>query len=232
MSILKRISTLTRAALHESLNKLEDPMLLTGQYLRDLEDEIYTAERNERDLKVTATILERRKHEYELMAEQSEALAVKALAQGDEAEAKLALQAKLKYLESVQECTAKLEETRHTLSSLEVSIKAAQEERTRLKAKRVELAARARQAKETLNTAPRNIGQNPVNGKYVQTLRTGDTSRGFERMEEKITEWEIHAESKQANIHAASYPQVDPNLSSAVEAEMARLRNQNKDSVK
>lgn len=54
MSLLKRISTITKAALHEGLNKLENPVLLTGQYLRDLENDIAKAERNERDLQVTA----------------------------------------------------------------------------------------------------------------------------------------------------------------------------------
>lgn len=38
MSIFQRITTLTKAAIHEGLNKLEDPILLTGQYLRDLDD--------------------------------------------------------------------------------------------------------------------------------------------------------------------------------------------------
>lgn len=228
MSILKRIATLTKAALNEGLNKLEDPMLLTGQYLRDLEDEITTAERNERDLKAAENVLERRKHEYHLMAEQSEVLAIQAIEQGNEAEAKLAVQAKLKYMESEQECMAGLVETRNTLSSLEKSIQNAKEERTRLKAKRAELAARARQAKETLNTAPRVIGQNPSNGNYVQALNTGETSRSFDRMEEKITEWEITAENSNRNFPATSpYPPVDPHLNKAVDAELARLRSQN-----
>jgi len=231
MSILNRIATLTKAALHEGLNKLEDPMLLTGQYLRDLEDEIYTAERNERDLKAAAAVLEHRKHEYQMQAEQAESFAVKALAQGNEAEAKLAVQAKLKYLESEQECTHRLDETRITLSNLESSIRNAQEERTRLKEKRVELAARARQAKETLHTAPRVIGHNPNNGKFVQALNTKETARGFDRMEEKITEWEIHAEKKLPSS-VAPYPSVDSGLSTAVEAELARLRSQNNDTVK
>ncbi|KGE18893.1 PspA/IM30 family protein [Paenibacillus wynnii] len=227
MSILQRIATLTKAALHEGLNKLEDPMLLTGQYLRDLEEEIATAERNERDFKVAASVLERRKHEYQLMAEQSEILAVQAIEQGNEPEAKLAVQAKLKFMESEQECTVGLEETRHTLSTLEISIRNAKEERTRLKAKREELAARARQAKETLHKTPRNIGQNPGKGNYGHALNTGETSRGFERMEEKITELETHAENSQRNFHSTSSPAVDPSLNTAVDAEMARLRSLN-----
>lgn len=84
MSILNRIATLTKAAIHEGLNKLENPVLLTGQYLRDLEEEIEGAERNHRDLLVAANVLERRKEEYTKLVAQSEAEAVKAMSEGYE----------------------------------------------------------------------------------------------------------------------------------------------------
>lgn len=223
MSILERIATLTKAAIHEGLNKLENPVLLTGQYLRDLEEEIDTAERNERDLQVAANVLERRKQEYTLLAQRSEDEAVKAMAQGNEEAARLAVMAKLKYTESEQECVSGLEETRQRLAVLEAGIQHAKEERDRLKAKRAELAARARQATETINSAPRSCGGYGLNA-------TGTASRGFERMEDKITEWEVMAENSGRTTRPAAYPAVDPKLSKAVDTELERLRSQKSDS--
>ncbi|MFC3748336.1 PspA/IM30 family protein [Paenibacillus sp. GCM10012306] len=226
MSILNRIATLTKAALNEGLNKLENPILLTGQYLRDLEEEIETAERNERDLQVAANVLERRKQEYAQLVEQSESEAVNAMAQGNEEAARLAVMAKLRYTESIQECAAGLEETRQTLATLEANITRAKEERTRLKAKRAELAERARKASETIQSAPRSNGGSPnVYGKYGLNA-TNTASRGFERMEEKITEWEVLAEQSGHSARPAAYPAVDPKLSQAVDVELERLRSQ------
>ncbi|MBT2289716.1 PspA/IM30 family protein [Paenibacillus albidus] len=225
MSILQRIATLTKAALHEGLNKLENPVLLTGQYLRDLEDEIAAAERNEHDLKVAGKVLERRKQEYTLLAARSEEEAVAAIAQGNEEAARLAVLAKLRYTESAQECVTGLEETRISLAALEANILAAKEERTRLKAKRAELAARARQATEAIHSAPRSCHRD-------SGLNTGSASRGFERMEDKITEWEVLAEQSGRTAGPGSYSSIDPTLSKAVDSELERLRTRKVDGNK
>lgn len=218
MSLLKRISTLTKAALHEGLNKLENPVLLTGQYLRDLENEIATAERNERDLKVTASVLERRKQEYTQLVEQSEAEAVQAVEQGNEERARLALIAKLRYMEQLEECINSQTQTQHSLAELEINIARAKEEREHLKAKRTELIARAQQATETLSSAPRSA---------TKGLNVGTASRGFERMEEKIFEWEALAEHSKNKFNPGTgvASSIDPNLRSAVDIEIERIRN-------
>lgn len=228
MSIFERITTLTKAAIHEGLNKLENPVLLTGQYLRDLEEKISVAERNERELKVKASVLERRKQEYLQLIEQSESEAVKAVGQGNEDTARVAVLAKLKYSESLQECTAALEETKYTLSLLEASISNAKEERSRLKEKRNELTARARQATETLNSAARSgYGHDFKTGAEAHGLNSSHAARGFERMEEKISEWEIRADrTGQSPVPAAP---VNPALNDAVNAELERLRNRKAD---
>ncbi len=218
MSLLKRISTLTTAALHEGLNKLENPVLLTGQYLRDLENEIVMAERNEHELQVTAKVLERRKHEYAQLVEQNEIEAVHAVEQGNEEKARLALMAKLRYVETLEECIHSLAQTQQTLAELEINIARAKEEREQLKAKRTELVARAKQATETLSSAPRNTAKGP---------NVGNASRGFERMEEKIFEWEARAENSKNKFSPGSgvTPSSDPNMRSAVDIEIERIRN-------
>lgn len=235
MSIFERIATLTKAAINEGLNKLEDPVLLTGQYLRDLEEGIIALERDERDLKAAAAVLEQRKQEYQLLADRSEAEAVTSMGLGNEDAARFAVLAKLKYMESAQECATGLEETRQRLATLEANIHSAKEEHTRLKAKRNELAARARKAagKASRPTASHGQGHN-VRG-FVKNLNTSAASRGFERMEDKITEWEAAAanlfhpsdttaESKNINADSA--------LNSVVDAELERIRARKNDGNK
>ncbi|NOU78915.1 PspA/IM30 family protein [Paenibacillus sp. LMG 31459] len=220
MSIFQRITTLTKAAIHEGLNKLEDPMLLTGQYLRDLEDKITDAESKQREFKAAASVLERRIYEYQVLAERSEAEAVQAMSEGNEPAARAAVMAKLRYTESGQECTAGLQETQATLASLEVQLANVKEEHKRLKAKRAELAERARKAAEIKQAAQASASGSPA-GCRGQVLNAGSASRGFERMEDKIAMQEALAE--QSGLTAAAAP--DAPLNSAVEAELERLRN-------
>ncbi|MNB77705.1 PspA/IM30 family protein [compost metagenome] len=226
-SIFERITTLTKAAIHEGLNKLEDPVLLTGQYLRDLDDKISSAESKQRELKVTASVLERRKAEYLVQADSSEASAIQAMSEGNEPAARAAVEAKLRYLESVQETEAILEETLQALAALEVNLQNAKAEHARLKAKRAELAERARKAAEASKRAAQNsaasYGGAPA---YGHVINAGTASRGFERMEDKINEWEAQA----GHAAQASAPAIDPALQGAVEAELARLRSKQTDS--
>ena len=221
MSIFQRITTLTKAAIHEGLNKLEDPILLTGQYLRDLEDKIANAESRQHEFKAAASVLERRIYEYQVLAERSEAEAVQAMSEGNEPAARAAVMAKLRYTESGQECTAGLQETNAALASLEAGLIHVKEEHKRLKAKRAELAERARKAAETKQSAQANSSAAGPAGCRSQVLNAGAAARGFERMEDKITEWEAFA--GQAAHAAAAAP--DSPLNSAVEAELERLRN-------
>ncbi|MEK3673280.1 PspA/IM30 family protein [Paenibacillus sp. FSL R10-2771] len=222
MSIFQRITTLTKAAIHEGLNKLEDPMLLTGQYLRDLEDKITDAESKQREFKAAASVLERRIYEYQVLAERSEAEAVQAMSEGNEPAARAAVMAKLRYTESGQECTAGLQETQATLASLEVQLANVKEEHKRLKAKRAELAERARKAAEIKHSAQANASSTP-GGCRGQVLNAGSASRGFERMEDKIAMQEALAE--QSGLAAAAAAAPESPLNSAVEAELERLRN-------
>lgn len=220
-SIFERITTLTKAAIHEGLNKLEDPVLLTGQYLRDLEEKIGIAESKQRELKVTASVLGRRTAEYQAQADSSEAAAVKAMGEGNEAAARAAVLAKIRYQESIQETEVILEETLQTLAALEVNLQNAKAEHERLKAKRAELAERARKAAEVSKRAAQNsYGTYPGAPGHGPIINAGAASRGFERMEDKISEWEALAGQ------AAQAPAIDPALQNAVEAELARLRNQ------
>ncbi|WP_025691212.1 PspA/IM30 family protein [Paenibacillus zanthoxyli] len=228
MSILQRIATLTKAALHEGLNRLEDPVMMTGQYLRDLDDKIAEAEQRSRELQAAGRLLERRQKEYRMLAELSEGDALKALESGDEAKAQQAVLAKLSYTESEKECAAGLEETRQVLAGLGYEIAAAKEERIRLKAKRAELAERA----ERLRKVPDNVTPPPSRAAF-SGLNTHSAARGFERMEEKIQEWEASQTVPGRYVSPAADTEgspADARVKEQAAAELERLREQTKSS--
>ncbi|BCG58004.1 PspA/IM30 family protein [Paenibacillus sp. URB8-2] len=233
MSILERIATLTKAAMHEGLNRLENPVIMTGQYLRDLDDRIEEAEQRSRDLQAAAKLLERRLKEYSMLAELSEGDALKALENGDEEKAKQAIEAKLAYTESERECSAGLEETRQVLAGLGYEIAAAKEERGRLKAKRDELAERAERLRKVPgNTTSAPSSTTPAPCRTVFSgLNTHAAARGFERMEEKIQEWEARQDFPVRNVSPAVDTEggrPDARVKEQAAAELERLRGQMK----
>lgn len=212
-SVIDRLFTLTKAMMHEGLNKLEDPLLLTGQYLRDLEHTIATAERKERELKTAVKGLERRESHYRELAEHSETEAAAALHEGQESAARVAVIAKLRYIEQAQACADERVKANLAAEELEQQIAGAREEHSRLKEKRAELAARARKASESISSAPSPSDPG---------LGTGIAAQGFERMEDKIAEWEALAEQA---ARPANWFEGDSARSTAVEAELERLKD-------
>src|SRR3954471_17379529 len=97
MGVFSRIKDMTKASIHEVLDKVEDPIVMLNQYLRDMEEEIAQAEvtvarqiANERKLKG-------RLDEAVRFTAQREEQAKEALKSGQEAAARQALEQKLYY---------------------------------------------------------------------------------------------------------------------------------------
>lgn len=95
MSILNRLSNLTKATIHEVLNKLEDPILMTGQYLRNLEEDIAAKENLLHERKSTAKVSEQRSLDATRNAQLQEQRALEALSAGNEEAARRAAVAKI-----------------------------------------------------------------------------------------------------------------------------------------
>lgn len=220
MSIFERLANMTKAVAHEALNKLENPVLLMNQYLRNLEEDIRTAERRLTEQQGALKVLAWRKEEALRSADQSEQAASQALAGGNEAAAREAISAKLHFAQQAEEHAANLQETGVRIQELQFQIQSAKEEHERLKEKRTELAARAQKAEE------RSQSYRPS---FSYGLESGSAARGFERMEEKINQWEAHldasvpspAYSAPGSPFNATY--AGPN-SAAIEEELRRLQ--------
>ncbi len=220
MSLFNRIANLTKASLHEVLNKLEDPVMMTGQYLRNLEEDLRIAENMLKEQRMNASITLRKSEEATRAAEQSELRALTALEAGDEAGARAAAAAKIHSEEQAQQYAAEAKEAQDRVTELEFRLKEGQEEYTRLKEKRNELAARARKVEEHEQMERPN---------FSRGLDYGAAARGFERMEEKILEWEagnqLSGQSYGTGTNAAN-PASNQAENPAVAEELQRMKDQ------
>lgn len=220
MGIFQRVFSMTKAAANEVLDKIESPVMMLNQYLRELDEEIAATEQNAASQRAQERLLAAKLKEQQSQAGHYEEKAIQAAAQDRETEARAALEAKLLYLEQGEETIRLQQLARQAAEELSARVEHLKEERVRLHSKRTELAARVRTASDNPGFA-----SSPFS-------RTGsNASRGFERIEQKVMEWEAHRELAKSS---SGYPATEAYSPAAVaqegrnervEEELQRLLN-------
>lgn len=215
MSILQRLSNLTKASIHEVLDKLEDPVMMTGQYLRNHEQEIQKAEASLKQLQIRLQVQESQLTDAKNSSKKQELAALAALEAGNEEQARILAASKIAYEEKVQQYTSAIQFTQEGIAELEIHLANAKEELISLKEKRKELAARARKVDE-------HTAKQTDQPSFSYGIHQGQAARGFYRMEEKIEE--LEAERQVMGYHTTSYTEPSPAQSLAVNDEIERLK--------
>ncbi|MFD0711958.1 PspA/IM30 family protein [Paenibacillus sp. GCM10027626] len=228
MSVFARMVNLTKAAAHELLEKLEDPVMMMNQYVRNMQDEIEQLQNEKVKQEATARGLKTQLEESTRLANMYEEKALEALANNREAEAREALSTKLHYAEksvSYQEwhsaAVSRSAELAHRLEEAKVELEALQKKRTELTARVKQAAVQSRQTMPSFS-----MGAN---------LDGGSAARGFQRIEEKIMQWEAHLElAGQApftppygsgyGAQAGTAATADPAKSALIDEQLEQLR--------
>ncbi|MGO0058567.1 PspA/IM30 family protein [Brevibacillus fluminis] len=184
MSIFKRLRDLTMSNLYALIEKAEDPVKLTDQYLRDMQDDLEEAEKA-----VAAQIaLEKKfKQLYEeqeaLVAKREEQAHIAAQAQNIDL-ARRALEEKKTAASKAAEYKASYEQNKLAADNLREKLEEMRKQISELKNKRETLAARVNAAK-----AQKKINQT------MSGFSNDSAMAGLKRMEEKALQLEAEAEA-------------------------------------
>jgi phage shock protein A len=196
MGVFSRIKDMTKASLHEVLDKVEDPIVMLNQYLRDMEEEIAQAEvtvarqiANERKLKGRA-------EESVRLTAQRENQAKEALKNGQEEAARQALEQKLYYEGKITEYSEAYEQAKAQAAELVQQLHEMKDAFYQMRNKRSELISRSQLAR-----AKRQMAEVTANN----VIEGGNAAKGFRRMEEKIVTLEVEAEIASKPYVSGSY---------------------------
>ncbi|WP_018133191.1 PspA/IM30 family protein [Effusibacillus pohliae] len=184
MSLFKRLRDLTLANLYTLIEKAEDPVKMTDQYLRDMQEDLEEAEKA-----VAAQIVLEKK--FKQLYEEQEALVKKrdeqahVAAQAKNVElARRALEEKKAAEQKMNEYKLSYEKNKLAADQLRAKLEEMRKQITELKNKRETLVARANAAK----------AQKDIN-KALSGIGSDSAMAGLKRMEEKVLQMEAEAEA-------------------------------------
>ncbi|MEH7302859.1 PspA/IM30 family protein [Neobacillus drentensis] len=211
MGIFKRVKTIVMADLHELLDKVEDPISLLNQYMRELDEQVdkakqtlgqqlYLEKRQELLVNETSAVVDKRKRQAELAVEK-----------GEDTIARIALQEKLQQEAKLKLYEDQLAAMKQQTSSLREQIDVLLEKYNELSNKRLVLISRAHAAKaqQQLQAA-------------IASFSTDNAMKGFTRAEDYVQQ--LEAQASAASYFIPSDPTVNLEIQEAVERELVTLK--------
>ncbi|WP_308635998.1 PspA/IM30 family protein [Paenibacillus silvisoli] len=196
MGFFKRVKTIVQSDLHSFLDRVEDPINMVKQYIRELEEQLDRAAEA-----LSQQLLVERKHAA--LIEQTEALLAKrsrqaelAVDRGEDGIAQIAIREKLIHQERLALYRGQYEALQQQTAQLQEQIEQLKHTYDALQAKKHYLISRVQAASALQQINGTLLGFDPQ-----------QATRGFARMEEKV--WQLEAEAsarKQAHVTFGAAP--------------------------
>lgn len=181
-----RVSTVINSELNAMLDKAEDPVKMLDQFMREMEADIREAETAVAKQIANEKMLKRKYDDAKALADKRQSQAEQAIESGNDDLAKRALKDKKDQTETADRLFASWERAKQDADSLRDKLDEMKKEYQEMKLKKDSLKARAESAKTRtkMNRTMSNIGND-------------ESARGFERMEEKVMQYEAEAETSE-----------------------------------
>ncbi|QDP40858.1 PspA/IM30 family protein [Radiobacillus deserti] len=188
----KRVSTVVSSELNAMLDKAEDPVKMLDQFMRDMESDIREVESSVAKQIANEKMLKRKYEDALSIVEKRQDQAEKAIEAGNDDLARRALEDKKDHQEQADSFQASWERAKADADTLRSKLDEMKKEYQEMKLKKDSLKARAETAKTKtkINRSMSSIGND-------------ESKRGFERMEEKVMQFEAEAETSE-DLSAAS----------------------------
>ncbi|WP_054949075.1 PspA/IM30 family protein [Numidum massiliense] len=223
MSIFKRFRDITVATINEALDKVEDPVAMLNQYMRDMESEISRAEvaiaRQNAMEKRWRALTEEMEHRASKRTRQAE-LAV------DTGDDEIALRA----LSDKEYCLSKIEEYRRQHETAKEQKRQLLEQLQELKDKYYELRSKKFALVARVNVAQATKQMNSA----MSAIDTDSAAKGFSRIEERVMMMEADADASRSlrtTFQPDHFGRTSFAYSEKVEAELAKIKAAKKGAV-
>lgn len=182
----KRVQTYVGSELNAALDKAEDPVKMLEQFMREMAADIRDAETAVAKQLANEKLLKKKYDDANSMVEKRQQQAMEALEAGNEDLARRALEDKNNYVKQAESMKTAHMQAASDAAILREKLSEMKREYEEMQMKKDSLKARAESAKTRtkMNRAMSSVGSD-------------ESRRGFERMEEKVMQYEAEAETSE-----------------------------------
>ncbi|WP_175638724.1 PspA/IM30 family protein [Metabacillus schmidteae] len=184
--LFKRVKTVVDSELNALLDKAEDPVKMLDQFMRDMETDIREAESAIAKQIANEKMLQKKFEDAGKMVQKRDEQAIKAIEAGNDDLARRALEDKKIHQQTLDTLKESYERAKLDSDTLRKKLDEMKAEYNEMKLKKDSLKARAETAKT----------KTKIN-RTLSGIGSDESKRGFERMEEKVLQYEAEAETSE-----------------------------------
>ncbi|WP_019378576.1 PspA/IM30 family protein [Virgibacillus halodenitrificans] len=181
-----RMKTVVSSELNAMLDKAEDPVKMLDQFMRDMSEDIREAEAAVAKQIANEKMLKRKANDAKALVEKRQKQAEQAIEAGNEDLARRALQDKNEQESNANSLNESWERAKQDADTLRNKLEEMKKEYQEMKLKKDSLKARAESARTRTKM-----------NRTMSSIGSDDSKRGFERMEEKVMQYEAEAETSE-----------------------------------